>query len=119
MTLPQDMGGALAGDFKADGGHAQSQALRGVWECFQELQGRLRMTATFLAEVKIVNRLETGQAETVQSAGKAPAAKRESRCPSFPCLSLLGFAGRAGRLQGPSCFALYPSHLLRHNSTGC
>ncbi len=69
MTLPQDMGGALAGDFKADGGHAQSQALRGVWGCFQGLQGRLRVTATFLAEVKIVSRFGTGQAEIVQSAG--------------------------------------------------
>ena len=46
VTLLQDTGGALAGDFKADGGHAQPQALRSVWGCFQELQGRLRIMAT-------------------------------------------------------------------------
>ncbi len=71
VTLPQDMGGALAGDFKAGGGHEQSQALRGVWGCFREPQGRLRVMATFLAEVKIVSRMETGQAEVVRSAGQS------------------------------------------------
>ena len=75
MARPQDLGGALAGDFKADGGHAQSQALRGVCGCFQELQGRLRVTATFLAEVKIVSMLGTGQAEIVQSAGQSSHSK--------------------------------------------
>ena len=33
------------------------------------------MTATFLAEVKIVRRLETGQAETVQSAEQSTRSK--------------------------------------------
>ena len=81
----------------------------------------MRVTKIFLAEM--TSALTEGRPRGIlcspQGTGKASAANRESRCPSFPCLSLLGFAGRAGRLQGPSCSALHPSHLLRRNSTGC
>ena len=54
---------------KQMGANTQSQALRGVWGWFQELQGRLRMT--FLAWVKTVSSLKTGQAEVVRSAGQS------------------------------------------------